>query len=75
MWSSTTQLEVTLEEFNIHPGNFCLSFNQKRTEKVLKDKIRKSTKEFKRERAQIHSQNCSQTARKESKEGKLTKLE
>ena len=60
----------TLEELNIHPGNFCLSFNQKRTEKVLKDKIRKSTKEFKRRRAQIHSQNCSQTARRESKEGK-----
>ena len=60
----------TLEELNIHPGNFCLTFNQKRTEKVLKDKIRKSTKEFQRRRAQIRSQNCSQTARKGFKEGK-----
>ena len=40
------------------------------TTKVLQDKIRKSTVDFKHRRSQLNSQKCSQTARKESQEGK-----
>jgi len=37
---------------------------------VIKDKIRKSNLAFKRGRANARRQNCTQTARKEAKEGK-----
>ena len=40
------------------------------TNQVSKDKIRKSSLDFKRGRANSHRQNCSQTARKEAREGK-----
>ena len=40
------------------------------TSKVLQDKIRKSNVDFKRRRSQLNSQKCSQTARKEAREGK-----
>ena len=60
----------TLEALNIEPGKFCITFGEKMTSQVLKDKIRKSTLTFKRERANAHRQNCKQTARKEAKEGK-----
>ena len=40
------------------------------TNQVNKDKIRKSFLDFKRGRANSHRQNCSQTARKEAREGK-----
>ena len=40
------------------------------TNQVNKDKIRKSSLDFKRGRANSHRQNCSQTARKEAREGK-----
>lgn len=63
-------VNFTLEELNIEPGNFCVIHNQIMTDKVQKDKIRKCNTNFKRRRSQLHSQNCSQTARKESKEGK-----
>ena len=40
------------------------------TNQVNKDKIRKSSLDFKRGRTNSHRQNCSQTARKEAREGK-----
>ena len=60
----------TLEALNIEPGKFCTKFGETMTSQVLKDKIKKSTLTFKRERANAHRQNCKQTARKETKEGK-----
>ena len=60
----------TLEALNIEPGNFCLKYGQKMTNQVNNDKIRKSSLDFKRGRANGHRQNCSQTARKEAREGK-----
>ena len=39
------------------------------TKKVVQDKKRKSTVEFKRKRSLNHLKNCSQTARKEAREG------
>ena len=59
-----------LEALSIEPGNFCLKYGQKMTNQVNKDKIRKSFLDFKRGRANSHRQNCSQTARKEAREGK-----
>lgn len=43
---------------------------KKLTNQVNNDKIRKSSLDFKRGRANGHRQNCSQTARKEAREGK-----
>ena len=60
----------TLAALNIEPGKYCTEYNEKMTKKVLQDKIRKSTVDFKRRRAQLNSQKCSQTARKEAREGK-----
>ena len=40
------------------------------TSQVIKDKILKSSLDFKRGRANIHRHNCFQTARKEAREGK-----
>ena len=59
----------TLEALNTDHGMFCYKFNEQMTMKVNQDKIRKSTVEFKRQRYQIHANNCSQTARKEAREG------
>ena len=56
----------TLEALNIEPGKYCTEYNGKMTKKVLQDKIRKSTVDFKRRRAQLNSQKCSQTVRKEA---------
>ena len=53
---------------------FCYKFNEQMTKKVNQDKIRKSTVEFKCRRSQIHANNCSQTARKEAREGTHLKL-
>ena len=39
------------------------------TNQVIKDKILKSSLDFKRGRANSHRQNCFQTARKEAREG------
>ncbi|XP_068700225.1 uncharacterized protein [Montipora foliosa] len=60
----------TLEALNIEPGKYCTEYNDRMTTKVLQDKIRKSTVDFKRRRSQLNSQKCSQTARKEAREGK-----
>ena len=60
----------TLEALNIEPGKFCLKYVQKMTNQVNKNKIRKSSLDFKRGRANSHRQNYSQTARKEAREGK-----
>ena len=62
-------IDRTLEALNIEPGFFCSKFNEKMTKKVIQEKTRKSTVKFKRRRSQIHSSNCSQTARKEAAEG------
>ena len=42
------------------------------TSQVIKDKIRKSNLAFKRGKANARGQNCTQTARKEAKEGKTS---
>ncbi|XP_068732248.1 uncharacterized protein [Montipora capricornis] len=60
----------TLEALNIEPGKYCTEYNDRMTTKVLQDKIRKSTVDFKRRISQLNSQKCSQTARKEAQEGK-----
>ena len=60
----------TLEALNIEPGMYCTEYNETMTNKVLQDKMRKSTVDFKRRRAQLHLQKCAQTARKEAQEGK-----
>ncbi|KAK2566044.1 hypothetical protein P5673_010370 [Acropora cervicornis] len=60
----------TLEALNIEPGKYCTEYNDRMTTKVLQDKIRKSTVDFKRKRSQLNSQKCSQAARKEAQEGK-----
>ena len=60
----------TLEALNIEPGKYCTEYNDRMTTKVLQDKIRKSTVNFKCRRSQLNSQKCSQTARKEAREGK-----
>ena len=60
----------TLEALNIEPGNFCLKYGRKMTDQVNNGEIRKSSFDFKRGRANSHRQNCSQTARKEAREGK-----
>ena len=60
----------TLEALSIEPGNFCLKYGQKMTNQFSKDKIQKSSLDFKWGRANSHRQNCSQTARKEAREGK-----
>lgn len=60
----------TLEALNIKPGKYCTEYNDRMTTKVLHDKIRKSTVDFKHRRSQLNSQKCSQTARKEAQEGK-----
>ena len=60
----------TLEALNIEPGKYCTEYNDRMTTKVLQDKIRKSTVDFKRRRSQLNSPKCSQTARKEAREGK-----
>ena len=60
----------TLEAPNIEPGKYCTEYNETMTNKVLQDKIRKSTVDFKRRSAQLSSQKCSQPARKEAREGK-----
>ncbi|XP_068684754.1 uncharacterized protein [Montipora foliosa] len=65
-----TYISRTLEALDIEPGNFCLKYGQKMTNQVNKDKIRKSSLDFKRGRANSHRQTCSQTARKEAREGK-----
>ena len=60
----------TLEAINTEPGNVCLKYGRKMTDQVNNGKIRKSSLDFKRGRANSHRQNCSQTARKEAREGK-----
>lgn len=60
----------TLEALNIDPGNFCSDFGERMILQVLRDKNRKSTVEFKRNRANISRENCAQTACKEAREGK-----
>lgn len=60
----------TLEALNIEPGKYCTEYNERMTTKVVQDKIRKSTVDFKRRRSQLNSQKCSQAARKEAREGK-----
>ena len=58
----------TLEALNIEPGYFRTKYNDSMTKKVLKDKNRKTTIKFKKQRAQKHLNSCLDTARKESRE-------
>ena len=44
------------------------------TNRIIKDKILKSSLDFKRGRANIHRQNCFQTTRKEAREGKTYEI-
>jgi len=60
----------TVEALTIEPGKYCTEYNDRMTTKVLRDKIRKSTVAFKGRRSQLNFQKCSQTARKETREGK-----
>ena len=62
-------VDKTLEALNIEPGTFCTNYNKRMTTKVNKDKDRKSTMQFKRQRIQKHLSSSAQTARKEAKEG------
>ena len=62
-------VDRTLKALNIEPGTFCTNYNERMTTKVNKDKCRKSTTKFKRQRIQKHLSSSGQTARKEGKEG------
>ena len=62
-------IDRTLEALNIEPGTFCTNYNQRMTKKVNKDKVRKSTIQFKRQRIQKHLTTSAQTTRNEAKEG------
>ena len=59
-----------LEALNIEPGYFCESNAAVMDKKLLNDRNRKSKKNFKYRRNQLHNQKTSQTLRKEAKEGK-----
>ena len=59
-----------LEALNIEPGYFCESNAAAMDKKLLNDRNRKSKKNFKYRRNQLHNQKTSQTLRKEAKEGK-----
>jgi hypothetical protein len=56
-----------LEALNIEQTD--KPYNKRMTTKINKDKDRKSTIQFKRQRIQKHLSSSAQTARKESKEG------
>lgn len=60
----------TLEALTIESAKYCTENNDRMTTKVLQNKNRKSTVDFKRRTSQLNSQKCLQTARKEGREYK-----
>ena len=58
-----------LEVLNIEPGYFCVSHGDLMNKKLLTDRNRKSTKNVKYRRNQLHGQKSKQTAHKEAQEG------
>ena len=63
-------VSAALEILNIEPGYFCTSHEDLMDKKVLSDKNRKATKNFKYRRNQLRGQKSSQNSQKEAKEGK-----
>lgn len=63
-------VSAALEILNIEPSYFCTSHEDLMDKKVLSDKNRKATKNFKYRRNQLRGQKSSQNSKKEAKEGK-----
>ena len=63
-------VSTALEVLNIEPGYFCTSHEDLMDKKVLSDRKRKATKNFKYRQNQLRGQKSSQTSQKEPKEGK-----
>ena len=59
----------TLEEINIVPGVYCKKYCEVTDQKLLKEKIRKSSIGYKNRRSQLKNKNLSSNAKKEEKEG------
>ena len=62
-------VSTVLEALNIESGHFCNSHSHAMDSKAEEDRKRKSTKQFKYRRNQLHNQKSSQTILKEAKEG------
>lgn len=63
-------VSTALEVLNIEPGYFCTSHEDLMDKKVLSDRNRKATKNFKYRRKKLRGQKSSQNSQKEAKEGK-----
>ena len=61
----------TLQALCIDPGKNCIAQTKKLDEKVARDMVRKSTKNFKIRRHQLHAQGLSKNTTREIKEGKM----
>ena len=59
----------TLQEINIEPGQHCIDHSEAMNEKSLRDKVRKSSIDYKRRRANLYRRKINSNARKEAKEG------
>ncbi|PFX14167.1 Fibrillin-1 [Stylophora pistillata] len=63
-------VSAALEVLDIEPGYFCTSHEDLMDKKVLSDRNRKATKNFKYRSNQLRGQKSSQKSQKEAKEGK-----
>ena len=59
----------TLQEINIEPGQHCIDHSEAMNEKSLRDKVRKSSIDYKRRRTNLYRRKINSNARKEAKEG------
>jgi len=62
-------LSETRESLNIEPGEYCLNHIEKMDHKATQDKLRKTSLDFKRRRAQLHNKKLKIDGNKEAKEG------
>ena len=62
-------ISQTLESLNIEPGIHCISYIERMDQGVTQDKLRKSSINFKRRRAQLHKQKLNLDGKKQAKEG------
>ena len=62
-------ISETLESLNIKPGEYCLNHIEKMDHKATQDKLRKTSLDFKRRRAQLHNKKLKIDGNKEAKEG------
>ena len=62
-------ISETLESLNIEPGEYCLNHIEKMDHKATQDKLRKTSLDFKRRRAQLHNNKLKIDGNKEAKEG------